>query len=48
MFQAQVEPQALDERFEPGSEIAPSWSPIRPNIQFWRREFHSWSPAGDS
>ena len=30
-----------------GSEIAPSWSPMRPKIQFWRPEFHSWSPAGD-
>ena len=30
-----------------GSEIAPSWSPMRPKIQLWRPEFHSWSPAGD-
>ena len=30
-----------------GSEIAPSWSPMRPKIQFWRPEFRSWSPAGD-
>ena len=30
-----------------GSEIAPSWSPMRPKIPSWRLEFHSWSPAGD-
>ena len=30
-----------------GSEIAPSWSPMRLKIQFWRPEFHSWSPASD-
>ena len=23
-----------------GSEIAPSWSLMRPKIQFWRPEFH--------
>ena len=30
-----------------GSEIAPSWSPIRLKIEYWRPEFHSWSPVGD-
>ena len=30
-----------------GSEIVPSWSPMQLNIQYWRPEFHSWSPAGD-
>ena len=30
-----------------GSEIAPSWSPIQLEIQSWRPEFHSWSPASD-
>ena len=31
----------------PGSEIAPSWSPMWLEIQSWRPEFHSWSPASD-
>ena len=30
-----------------GSEIAPSWSPMRLEIQSWWPEFHSWSPASD-
>ena len=30
-----------------GSEIAPSWSPMRLKIEYWRPEFHSWSPVGD-
>ena len=30
-----------------GSEIAPSWAPMRLKIQSWRPEFHSWSPASD-
>ena len=30
-----------------GSEIALSWSPMRLEIQTWRPEFHSWSPASD-
>ena len=30
-----------------GSEIAPSWLPMRPNIESWRPEFHNWSPAGN-
>ena len=30
-----------------GSEIALSWSPMRLEIQSWRPEFHSWSPASD-
>ena len=33
--------------FIPGSEIALSWSPMRLEIQSWRPEFHSWSPASD-
>ena len=31
----------------PGSEIAPSWSPMRLKIEYWRPEFHNWSPVGD-
>ena len=27
-----------------GSEIVPSWSPMRLKIQFWRPEFLSWAP----
>ena len=30
-----------------GSEIAPSRSPMRLEIQSWWPEFHSWSPASD-
>ena len=30
-----------------GSEIAPSWAPMRLKIQSWQPEFHSWSPASD-
>ena len=30
-----------------GSEIAPSWSPMRLNIQSWWPQLHSWSPASD-
>ena len=35
------------ENTDSGSEIAPSWSPMRLKIQYWRPEFHSWSPTGD-
>ena len=30
-----------------GSEIAPSWLPMRLNIESWRPEFYNWSPADD-
>ena len=30
-----------------GSEIAPSWSPMRLKILHWRPEFDNWSPVGD-
>ena len=29
---------------EPGSKIAPSWSPMRLKISHWRPEFHNWLP----
>ena len=31
----------------PGSEIALSWSPMRLKIEYWRPEFHNWSPVGE-
>ena len=30
-----------------GSEIAPSWLPMRLKILHWRPEFYNWSPVGD-
>ena len=30
-----------------GSEIATSWSPMRPKIRLWRLNFLLWSPMGD-
>ena len=33
--------------FFTGSEIVPSWSPMRLKILHWRPEFDNWSPIGD-
>ena len=41
-------PSFVDSIFlDAGSEIAPSSSPMRLKIEYWRPEFHSWSPVGD-
>lgn len=43
----QRRPGRLKKDILTGSEIAPSWSPMRLKIQYWRPEFHNWSPVGD-
>ena len=44
--QKRTKPKQVSLNFS-GSEIAPSWSPMRLKIEYWRPEFHKWSPVGD-